>query len=338
MTTAAAYQASRNEPTSHHVADSHVQPFLQRDFDPADYLNATLPPLSVASNARSTQGRSLPLPELGVQLQTLLSQLNAQTSRLSNTLTQLTDEIVRSGGRLAYEVEVLKGETTGLTDALSSDLKDDIELFAPGQVAERVEAPTAESDGVDVDMPGCSTSSEPEYLERLRTLTLVRSRLDSVIKVFGDAMAWPMAPSGAAPLISITAPENDAEARDREDKGRRYAEDLRSEINDLVGSGNDVVGLEAAATRLDNLQVLADVWKGTAEEKARQRLIESMQKPVTERLKALHKPNEGRKAVVSPSRGVDSRYGGADVSKSTNDSSYGFLQNLRNLKNEMYLD
>jgi hypothetical protein len=32
---------------------------------------------------------------------------------------QLTDEILRSGGRLAYEVEVLRGETIGLSETLT---------------------------------------------------------------------------------------------------------------------------------------------------------------------------------------------------------------------------
>ena len=118
---------------SQHTSDSSVQPFTQEEFDPADYMNSTLPSLSVAG-PRTTQQvstRGVTLPELSAQLQTILSRLNTQTSRLSTTLTQLTDEILRSGGRLAYEVEVLRGETNGLVDAMTNGLKKDTELFAP---------------------------------------------------------------------------------------------------------------------------------------------------------------------------------------------------------------
>ncbi|KAK3636814.1 hypothetical protein LTR22_018567 [Elasticomyces elasticus] len=119
-------------PRTTHVADSSVQLFLKDDFDPVDYLNNTLPALSTTSRpSQSVQhGRAVPLSELNAQLQTQLSQVNAQMTRLSNTLTQLTDDIIRSGGRLAYEVEILRGDTTGLTDVLENGLEEDIELLA----------------------------------------------------------------------------------------------------------------------------------------------------------------------------------------------------------------
>ena len=147
---------------SSYVSDSNIQAFLQKEFDPADYLNSALPSLSTSSSARNGQlGRSVPLPELSAQLQTLLSQLNAQTSRLSTALTQLTDEILRSGGRLAYEVEVLRGETIGLTDSLENGLKKDIELFGSPK-----NEPLVQTKGINALQgevkPAEQTTAEPE--------------------------------------------------------------------------------------------------------------------------------------------------------------------------------
>ena len=328
------------EARSAHVSDSSVHPFLQPDFDSADHLNSILPSLSFTSAGRTAQSvRSVPLPELSTQLQTLLSQLNAQTSRLSNALTQLTDEIIRSGGRLAYEVEVLRGEAIGLTDSLENGLKKDVEVFAPSvsilsgaNVDENGEAQTEEN---------IVESVEPEYLQRLRTLTSVRSRLESVIKVFGEAMQWPLAPSDlsmASSLVSVSAPDSTDDSRSREEKGKAYVEKLRSEIHELIGSGSDSAGLEAAAARIEELRQLAEVWKGTAEEKARLKIVESLQKPVEERQKALERIAGGRRPVGSPSKGFDLRYGDLNSSRAVSEGGYGFLQNLRSLKNVVYLD
>ena len=339
--------AAKVESKSTHVADPIVQPFLQADFDPAAYLNTTLPGLSISSTS-SRGGRNVSLPDLSSQLQTLLSQLNAQTSRLSNTLTQLTDEIIRSGSRLAYEVEVLRGETLGLADTFNNGLKKDIDLLAPkGQILEQQQNNAEHEHGmVERGVNGESQppeTAEPEVLQRLRTLTTVRERLDAVIKTFGSAMQWPLAPSElslASSFISISAPESTDDSRSREEKGRDHAEKLRNEVNELLSSGTD--GLRAANERVEELRFLAEVWKGTAEEKARFKLVDSLQKTVDDKQKALGKTSaEGnRKPGVSPARGYDHRYGSTETTKALGDtgSGYGFLQNLRNFKNEMYLD
>ncbi|KAK5175426.1 uncharacterized protein LTR77_000565 [Saxophila tyrrhenica] len=330
------------EARSSHVSDSTVQPFLQPDFDPVDYLNNTLPALSTSSISRntSTATRAVPLPELSSQIQGLLTRLNAQTTRLSNALTQLTDEILRSGGRLAYEVEVLRGETIGLTDSLDNGLKKDIEVFTKTH-AEDNAAETGEVDGDTAVTAQTGQDAEPEYLTQLKTLTAVRERLDSVIKIFGEAMQWPLAPSDlslTSSLISVSAPDSGDDSRSREEKGKAYVEKLRTEINDLLGPGNNAEGLETASARIDELRQLAEVWKGTAEEKARLKLVESLQKPVEERQKALGQAAGSRKPNPSPSRGMDYRYGNPDSSRAGSEGGYGFLQNLRNLKNDMYLD
>jgi len=343
------------ESTPHHLTDSILQPFLQRDFDPADYLNTALPTLAV-STTRPTH-LAVPLSELNSQLQALLIQLNAQTTRLSNTLNQLTDEIIRSGARLAYEVEVLHGETTGLADTLENELKEDIGLFVaspgPSPAKGGVEAVEDGDEGEDggggkddkdgKDGAAVHGPAEPEYMQRLRMLTAVRSRLDSVIQVFGDAMAWPLAPSEfagvASSFISVSAPETDAEMRDREEKGKAYAEALRTEINNLIGPGDDPEGLGAAMRRIEELRRLAEVWKGTAEEKARVKFVDALAKPVEERRKALEKAGQAsRKVAVSPPpRGGDLRYGNLDT-RAVTEGGYGFLQNLRNLRNDLYVE
>lgn len=334
--------ATRVEPKSPHVSDNTLQAFLQQDFDPADYLNNTLPSLSTSTSntlrpANHTQdGGTASLPDLMSQTQSLLSQWNAQTSRLSGALTQLTDEILRSGSRLAYEVEVLKSETSELTDALDGGLRSDIERFAP--------APTTESNEAPTNKTTTHASAEPEYMDRLRTLTHVRLRLDSVIKVFGEAMQWPIAPSEvsvASSFISVSAPGGGLDdSQSREEKAKAYAEVLRAEINDMIGSGNDLAGLNAAAARVDDLQDLAQVWRGTAEEKARTKFVESLSKPIEERQRAVGRTVEGLRQSSLPSRGVDYRYGGtADPSLvASGEGGYRFLQNLKRIKNEVYLD
>ncbi|KAK4504098.1 hypothetical protein PRZ48_005013 [Zasmidium cellare] len=338
--------ASKVDPKSSHVSDPAIRPFLQPNFDPADYLNSTLPTLSISSTG--SRGKAVPLSDLSSQLQTLLSQLNAQTSRLSNTLTQLTDEIIRSGSRLAYEVEVLRGETLGLTDSFENDLKKDIETFVPSVQATK--APNGEAEAAEEEQDATTTSAhnEPEFLNHLRELTTVRARLDSVIKTFGSAMQWPLAPSElslASSFISVSAPEtgDDNDSRSREEKGKAYTEKLKTEINDLLASG--VEGVEAANARVEELRELAEVWKGTAEEKARMRFVETLQKSVDEKQRTLEKANvdSSRKPGVSPARGYDYRYGGSsttEIPKAANEggSGYGFLQNLKNLRNDMYLD
>jgi hypothetical protein len=318
------------KPKSSHTSDQLVQPFLQPDFDPVTYLNTTLPSLSL-SNTRSTNNSSaVALPELSVQTQALLSQLNAQTNRLSNSLTQLTDEIIRSGSRLAYEVEVLRGETTGLTDTLENGLKKNVELLAPPKQA------------TDSDTTTTTTTSqpEPEYLQNLRTLSTLRARLDSVIQVFGAATAWPIAPSEvstgvASSFISVSAPEATEENRNREAKAKEYTETLRAEINSLL-STNDIAGLEAAAERVEELRVLAEVWKGTAEEKARTKVVEGLVRMMEERQKVIAGGRRAEGGRRQPERAVDMRYG--DLEAKGAEGGYGFLQNLRNFKDGMYLD
>lgn len=342
---AAVRTEARVEPRSSHVEDTTLQPFLQARFDPADYLNATLPSLTFSHAARDSQSSRVPLAELTAQTQHLLSQLNAQTSRLTNTLNQLTDEILRSGSRLAYEVEILRGETVGLSDALSEGLREDIVHFVPAGLGE-AKPETSEELATFTALPTTDTPAaaviEPEYINKLRTLTNVRERLESVIRVFGEAMQWPVAPSelsATSSFISVSAPSAggpDA-TRDLEEKGREYAQKLRAEISDLLESAATAEdGIAAATRRVGELKDLGTVWKGTAEEKARTKMIEQLTKPIEDEQKAIARRAEAKRRTASPSVGVDYRYG--ESANAGRQGGYGFIKNLQKLKDDIYLD
>ncbi|KAF2198834.1 hypothetical protein GQ43DRAFT_450707 [Delitschia confertaspora ATCC 74209] len=328
-------------PNSSHISDATLRPFLQPTFDPADYLNATLPSLSTSS--RSSKN-AVPLADLSSQTQDLLSQLNAHTTRLSTVLTQLTEDILRSGARLAYEVEVLRGETISLTDALTVGLKPDIEKFLPGGVPVEAANPNSEvretedgpEKGADNQDPTSSTdgnTTEPPYVSQLRTLTLVRLRLEAVIKVFGEAMHWTLPPSEvslASSLISVSAPEPGSDNHSREEKGRQFAENLRMEISDLIsGSEDGQKGKEAAMIRIQALRDLAKVWKGTAEERARMKFIDGLVKLAEERQKALDSGNQKQRP---------GRSGSAAKPPVQQKSGGRFLDNLSRIRGNIYLE
>lgn len=322
------------KPRSTHLADPSLQPFLAPTFDPTDYLNATLPPLSISSRSQSAKGvnGAVSLPELSTQTQTVLSQLNAHTSRLSNTLTQLTDEILRSGSRLAYEVEVLRGESLGLTETLNERLVDDLTLFTPAGLAvgstgltqdAAASADASEKNEISVGDVGEFARKDdlvakskddlnlPLYMTELRTLSLVKTRLDTVIKTFGDAMGWTLPPSEvsiSSSFISVSAPEPGSESSGQEEKGQAVAEKLRTEVTDLLhtgGSGEDA--LEAAIKRVQEIRELAQVWKGTVEEKARMKFVEGLIRLIEERQKTLEKEAASRQASHTSSASGNSR-------------------------------
>ncbi|EAQ86622.1 hypothetical protein CHGG_07875 [Chaetomium globosum CBS 148.51] len=291
-------QAKRaTQPQSQHVADPFLQDFLSPSFDAASYLNATLPPLQTSSrtpgNQASSQG-AVPLAELSIQTQATLSQLNAHTTRLTNTLTELTNDILRSGGRLAYEVELLRGETLGLSETLTETLEDDIAKFVPGG---------------------------------LRTLTLVRSRLDAVIKTFGEAMEFVFPPSEVFSQLVLPL---------RLGARRRRRQPLHR--------GKGAAGAARVEGRDCGLKDLAAVWKGTAEEKGRARFIESLAKMVEDRHRELLREVElaGRsRAGAKPQVEVGGGSGGGaagvsgagQAAEAKGYGAYGLISQLQKLRN-----
>lgn len=331
------------QPKSSHLSDPALLPFIQPDFDPVDHLNSVLPALAISSTqTKPSNAAALPLPDVSAQTQTLLSQLNAQTTRLSTVLTQMTDDILRSGGRLAYEVEVLRGETVGLSTALTEGLRNDVERFVPGGVKvatsqpdaaeRRASAATTGEDAKPVDDAETQDAPElPDYITRLRTLTHVRSRLESVIKVFGEAMQWTLPPSEvslASSLISVSAPEPGSDSHSREEKGREFAEKLRNEIAELV-TGTDE-GYDAAQARIQALRDLSQVWKDTAEERARTRFIDGLVKLAEDRHRQLNAQYQRQPRPTPPPKREESR-------SRMPERGIGFLDNLNRMRENIYL-
>lgn len=335
-----------------HLTDPALQSFLNSSFDPADYLNSTLPPLQ-SSNTPSTSKNSVPLAELSTQTQTLLSHLSAHTTRLTATLTQLTDEILRSGSRLAYEVEVLRGETLGLSEALTEGLHDDVTKFVPGglenELARRPmkpgdlhDAPRTRSATVLIPKtPVAEDTSnskiiDPPYITQLRTLTLVRSRLDTVIKTFGEAMEWTFPPSEVSvtsSFLSVSAPEPGSEAHSTEERGQQVSQKIHDEIADLLNGKDPFDGIEAAARRVQDLKELAQVWKGTAEERARSKFVETLAKMVEDRHRELLKDAEQDGQLnerVDALRGYENLYSSTGENRAQ--GGYGFINQLQRLR------
>jgi hypothetical protein len=257
----------------------------------------------------------------------------------------LTDDILRSGGRLAYEVEVLRGETMGLTETLTDGLKSDVEKFLPGGIVlntepaeEDIRSPTTadEQDGEQDPQPMIAEDDEtsPEYISDLRTLTTVRTRLETVIKVFGEAMHWMIPPSEVslgASLISVSAPEPGADNASREQKGKEFAAALRSEIADLI-AGDPESGIEKAEARIQALRDLAQVWKGTAEERARTKFIEGLIKLAEEKQRDIEREKERNK-----DRGQQRPSRSGSVPKPQQQaqpqrSGGGFMENLQRIR------
>jgi hypothetical protein len=258
-------------PKSSHVSDPVLAPFLRPEFDPAEYLNLTLPALTSPSS----------LTTLSSETQTLLSTLNSQATRLTQTLTQLTDEILRSGSRLAYQVDVLRGESTSLNESLEERLKGDINVFATEDPKTR---PINGVNGISTNgsklenetYPGLS-ANEPAHISRLRLLTDVRNRLDSVIQLFGSSLAWPAPHSNTSSgFISVSAPP----ASEAEAKAKEYAETLKSDLLSLISSGNE----KEALARVEEMRTMLGVWKGTAEERSREKFVTELTKLVNEKV------------------------------------------------------
>ncbi|GJD01672.1 C4-dicarboxylate transporter/malic acid transporter [Colletotrichum higginsianum] len=340
------------EPKSSHVTDDFLQDFLDPSFDPAAYLNATLSPLQNGSSQSSRSGgQAIPLAELSNEAQTLLSQLNIHTTRLSGTLTQLTDDILRSGSRLAYEVELLRGETLSLAETMNETLQEDIKKFVPGGLGERPAQGATDETGLKVmdgeERRGSAgvikadentftereTPSEPPYIHQLRTLTVVRSRLDTVIKTFGDAMEFVFPPSELSLILPVRLGAGSrAEQHSTEEKGQQVLQQLRDEISQLLTKSEDPVkGIEEAAQRIEELKELNKVWKGTAEEKGRTRFIESLAKMVEDRHRDLMR--EADKASRTDGRARKGSIHADAAENKTYLGGYGLMSQLQKLRN-----
>ncbi|KAI4268252.1 MAG: hypothetical protein LQ337_007946, partial [Flavoplaca oasis] len=266
-----------------HLTDPLPLPFLAPSFSATDYLNTTLPaPPSklpthpqqpVQPHPNHAQQPKQPPPTLSTltsQTQSHISTLSAQTTRLSATLTALTDDILRCSSRLTYEIEVLRGEAKGLSEALGEKgvLDPVIKTFLPEGLAphsllggenkhgDREGNAANESEAEEWANKTTTTNTKPWHQKQmsasaqptdpsgtppipaLRTLLRVRAALVSITKTFSLALSWPMPPSllpsTSSSIISITSPSSSSTTASLEAEGQAALSNLRSEIEGIL--------------------------------------------------------------------------------------------------------
>ncbi|KIW80570.1 hypothetical protein Z517_07186 [Fonsecaea pedrosoi CBS 271.37] len=316
----------------------------QSQFDPVEFLNDSLPNLGLSSQTQlSKSSRSTQIQSASTESLALLTSLNTISIRASSELTSLTDEIIRSGNRLAYEVEVLRGDVNGFHELLSDSLRDDIRQFVIDEVTS-IEPPISgsEIDGDD-SLQKAQSESEPDFMTRLRLLGKVKARLESVVTIFGEAMKWPIPPSElsmASSLISVSSPELGIQSTAEDDKAREALKSIRAEIDELLGpEPAGYAGLEAATQRVEEYRQLAILWKGTGEEKARIKFVDSLIKLVEDRRKTLDARQRARNSKAASSVRSSSAMGRNP--RSSNEGSggaAGLFRNLQRLKDDLYLE
>lgn len=333
---------------SNYIKEPNLQPFISPTFSPVDYLNATLPSHPSSSATKTTPPS---LSALASQTQSHISVLTAQSTRLSTTLTALTDEILRTSPRLAYEVELLRGEALSLSDSLShsGNLHSAISHFVPQNIdlAKQPQSDDSSNSGVvklptrafePVLSPPTTQSlkdSEPP-INDLRTLLHVRTLLTTVTQTFSLAMSWPFPPSLLATtssLISVSSPADPT----LEAKGQVACTRLQQEILDLLDEGETLVdgkdGLDRAAARVMQLRECVGVWKGTGEEKARSRFVDGLEGIVEERARRQARQESGKES--SESLVGEKRSEGKG---STGGVAPGLFRNLQRLREEIYME
>ena len=327
-----AYSGVPKAMTATEVRDEVSEQLLEEEFDPIQYLNDTLPTLALTSQG-AKQSRTSQLQSMSTEITSRGSKLNAYNARVSTELSILTDEILRSGNKLAYEVEVLRSDANSLFDLLSETLQEDIQHFVRTDVSSKV------SDNVeDAEATSSRAKNDPDFMQQLRLLGHVKARLEEVIRIFGDALKWPIPPSDvsvASSLISVSAPELGVASSAEDDKARATIRQFREELSDLLNTeGGGLAGLEAASRRLGEWQKLALVWKGTSEEKARNRVVDGFTKIVDDRRRQLESQSRSRRPQQDSARnsGQPSRSGTPSL------PAGGLFGGLRKLRDEIYLD
>lgn len=315
-------------------SDPVLGPLSKSRFDAVDYLNDVLPTVTLSSQSQSSKvNRTAQLQTASTDLQASLSKINAHNIRASSELTVLTDEILRSGNRLAYEVEILRGDVNFFYELLTDTLKDDIQRFVRDEALDGATIPNE----VDADNPALTGSREdPAFITQLRRLTQVKERLEAVVALFGEAMQWPDPPSElSSSLITVSAPElGGIETTDKDDKSREATKKIRVEIQDLLDSdGGGNAGLESASRRVEEYRKLATLWKGTSEERSRARFVEGLQRLLDDRKRNL----EARGIATQPRTSSPHRSSSTQGRPARQDGG-GLFRNLARLKDDLYLD
>lgn len=308
-------------------------------FDPVTFLNDHLPSLNLSSQSQTQKSaRTTQIQNASTDTLNLLSTLNVSNIRSTAELTSLSDDVIRSGNRLAYEVEVLRGDVNGLYDLLTESLQDDINLFVQ-KASDEKEDP--EIDAEDVQSLK-SPTQDPDFIVQLRLLGKVKARLESVIAIFGEAMKWPVPPSelpGGSNLISVSAPELGIQNTEEDDKAREVLRNIKSEITELLNSGsNDYASLEAASQRVDEYRQLALLWRATGEEKVRTKFVDTLARLVEDRRKALQARKISQDVKPDTALRPSSAMGRISKASSEVTGAAGLFRNLQRLKDDLYLE
>ena len=136
---------------------------------------------------------------------------------------------------------------------------------------------------------------KPEVLERLEMLCMVRARLEEVIAIFGDAMSWPLPSAtieqnpggiGVNNNLSLAAPYSPApsppafikELNNAAGRASNKTINPAAEISYLLAA-NLVI---QARERIEELRLLAGMFKGTIEGEARLELVDNLARRVAE--------------------------------------------------------
>lgn len=331
------------------ITDPILTPFRSPLFSPVEYLNTTLPSASTSSN-NVTKPNPLSLSALASQTQSHISALAAQSTRLTETLNALTDDILRVSPRLTYEVELLRGEAISLSDSLSPSghLHASVAQFVPDTSTSsppstdqhREYAPILPSS--DRDPAGSITDPSKEApIDSLRTLLHVRSRLTRVSQIFSLALSWPFPPSLLPKSSSISA--STPADHTYEAQGQAACARLRQETIDLLAEGEE--GVDKAAEMVQELRACVEVWKGTGEEKARGKFVEELEEMVEEGRRKNREANSAKETLRFSSQLNGSAPAGTtrDIpvlpSRNADTSSGpGFLRNLQRLRDEIYME
>ncbi|KAL8913043.1 MAG: hypothetical protein Q9171_002111, partial [Xanthocarpia ochracea] len=267
-------------PESTHLADPLLLPFLAPSFSATSHLNTTLPAPPASRTPHSVQQTPQQQPTLSniaSQTQSHISTLSAQKSRLSATLTALTDDILRCSSRLTYEIELLRGEANTLVEALGErgDLNPAIKTFIPtglqlsntgiddggespiASIQQQVQQHNEEQTHPIAPQPittTTTTANNQAPISQLRTLLSVRTALTSLTQTFSLALSWPMPPSllpsTTSSFISIASPSSQTTTSDLESAGQAALARLRAKVEEMVMGGD----VEKARERVEELR------------------------------------------------------------------------------------
>lgn len=333
------------------TGQSNFQDFLLPSFSPVDYLNSTLP-----SSASSASNKTAPLSLSATvsQTQAHISALTAQSTRVSATLTSLTDDILRIAPRLTYEVELLRGEALSLCESFSQtgELHSATSCFLSQETKDSaISSANPETDklpcqnnvnlpGHDVESSQVSPISQPTVdseppIADLRTLLQVRALLTQVTQTFSLALSWPMPPSllsASSALVAVSAPVDPV----LEEKGQAACNQIQQDILTLLKEGDNLEdgkdGVERAVERVREVRACLGLWKGTGEEKARKKFVDGLEKMVEERTK--RRTGVADEKVTSGQVNEETKI---DV-KPMPSRGPGLLRNLQRLREEIYME